>query len=145
MGITAAHTGDEFLGFFPGAEPFTLPDHPDLPIVFSCVIARHQGKPLFVYNAWRKGWELPAGMIERGESPYDAAVRELGEETGQVAPALTFAGMCLLRLKRGGLELGSLRSFATNEETSQMMLWDRTQRVDGYVDEISRELCRLVI
>jgi 8-oxo-dGTP diphosphatase len=152
MGVIAAHTGDELLAFRPGDAPATLPDYPDLPIVFSCVIARHQGKALFVFNAWRKGWELPAGMIERGEIPYDAAVRELGEETGQIASALAFAGMCLIRQARGTPELGtiytaeldSLQPFAINEETSQMMLWDRTQRVDGYVDEISRELCRLV-
>jgi 8-oxo-dGTP diphosphatase len=154
MGITAAHTGDEFLGFFPGQEPFTLPDHPDLPIAFSCVIARHQGKALFVFNAWRKGWELPAGMIERGETPEEAAIRELKEETGQIAPALAFAGMCLIRLKRGGTlrelgtiytaDLDSLQVFAANEETSQMMLWDGAQSVTEYVDEISQELCRLI-
>jgi 8-oxo-dGTP diphosphatase len=151
MGVTAAHTGDELLAFRPGDAPAMLPDYPDLPIIFSCVLARHQGKALFVFNAWRKGWELPAGIIERGETPYDTALRELKEETGQVVPALNFAGMCLLRLKRGGLELGtiytveidSLQPFEVNEEVSQIMLWDLFQRVDGYVDEISQELCRL--
>jgi len=28
------------------------------------------------------GWGLPAGLLERGERPIQAAVRELGEETG---------------------------------------------------------------
>ena len=90
VGIVAAHTGDELLAFRPGDVPTALPDYPDLPIIFSCVVARHQGKALFVFNVWRKGWELPAGLIESGETPYDAAVRELQEESGQVAASLTF-------------------------------------------------------
>jgi hypothetical protein len=52
----------------------------------------------------------------------------------------------------GGLELGtiytaeldSLQPFAINEEVSQIMFWDLIQPVEGYVDEISQELCRLV-
>jgi 8-oxo-dGTP diphosphatase len=154
VGIVATHTGDELLAFRPGDAPASLPDYPDLPIIFSCVVARHQGKVLFVFNTWRKGWELPAGLIEPGETPYDAAVRELQEETGQVASSLTFAGMCLLRLKRGGTlrelgtiytaELDSLQPFEVNEEVSQIMFWDLAQPVEGYVDEISQELCRLV-
>jgi 8-oxo-dGTP pyrophosphatase MutT (NUDIX family) len=28
------------------------------------------------------GWSLPAGLMDRGETPIEAAVRELGEETG---------------------------------------------------------------
>jgi 8-oxo-dGTP pyrophosphatase MutT (NUDIX family) len=34
----------------------------------------------FVVDLW--GWELPSGLIEEGEEPEDAAVRELLEETG---------------------------------------------------------------
>lgn len=152
MGIIAAHTGDELLAFRPGAAPAPLPDYPDLPIIFSCMVARHQGEALFVFNAWRKGWELPAGLIEPGETAYDTALRELKEETGQVVSSLNFAGMCLLRLRRDGLELGtiytaeldSLQPFEINDEVSQIMFWDLVQPVEGYVDEISQELCRLV-
>jgi len=152
MTVTAAHTGDELIGFFRGSEPFPLPDHPDLPITFSCVIPRHRGRTLYVFNTWRKGWELPAGLIEPDETPHDAAVRELREESGQVASALTFTGMCLIRLKHGRLELGtiytceikSLRPIQMDAEISQVMLWDGTEPVKGYVDEISQELCKLV-
>jgi len=34
----------------------------------------------FLTDTW--GWEVPAGMVEAGESPADAAVRETIEETG---------------------------------------------------------------
>ena len=152
MGVIAAHTGDELLGFFPSDAPFSLPDHPDLPIVFSCVLARYEGKTLFEFHVRRKGWELPTGLIEPGENPAETARRELFEETAQIASSLTFAGMCLLWLKRGVFELGTmyiaeldtLQPFTANEEVSQIMLWDFAQPVAEYVDDISVELCRLI-
>ncbi len=37
---------------------------------------------LMVYNPKRKGWEMPGGAIEEGESAEHAAVREAREECG---------------------------------------------------------------
>jgi 8-oxo-dGTP diphosphatase len=37
---------------------------------------------LMVYNPKRKGWEMPGGHVEAGESDERAAVREYMEETG---------------------------------------------------------------
>ncbi|TCK20014.1 NUDIX hydrolase [Pseudonocardia endophytica] len=34
----------------------------------------------FVPDVW--GWEVPAGIVDDGESPIDAAIREMREETG---------------------------------------------------------------
>ncbi len=36
--------------------------------------------------------EIPAGKLEKGENPYDAAIRELCEETGYLAKSLTPLG-----------------------------------------------------
>src|SRR4051794_4204255 len=50
----------------------------------------------FIVDKW--GWEIPAGMIDPGESPEDAARREALEETGweiagQLQPLSTFEPM----------------------------------------------------
>jgi len=37
---------------------------------------------MMVYNDRRKGWEMPGGTIEDGETPEEAAVREYMEEAG---------------------------------------------------------------
>ena len=37
---------------------------------------------LMVYNQKRKGWEMPGGSIEDGETAEEAAVREYAEESG---------------------------------------------------------------
>ncbi len=38
-------------------------------------------KFLIGYNKWRKQWEFPEGRIEKGETAYQTAIRELFEET----------------------------------------------------------------
>jgi 8-oxo-dGTP pyrophosphatase MutT (NUDIX family) len=39
---------------------------------------------LLVKPSYRDYWQLPGGVIEAGESPHEAALRELDEETGIV-------------------------------------------------------------
>ncbi len=51
-----------------------------------CVLCIKEGKAFFVrqfrYAIGEESLELPAGKLDRGEAPKDAALRELEEETG---------------------------------------------------------------
>jgi 8-oxo-dGTP diphosphatase len=64
---------------------------PDAAITYSVITARYLGKWLLVRHNDRLTWEIAAGHIERGETSYDAACRELMEETG----ALRFSIVCV--------------------------------------------------
>lgn len=45
-------------------------------------IIEHDGRVLALRLAHRSGWSLPGGLIDAGEQPQDAVVREVREETG---------------------------------------------------------------
>ncbi|HUR04035.1 MAG TPA: NUDIX hydrolase [Nonomuraea sp.] len=49
-----------------------------------------------------RGWDMPGGHLEAGESPVDAAVRELAEETGLVLAADELSVFAWLRIELTG-------------------------------------------
>lgn len=46
------------------------------------LVQREDGKVLVVWNRKLRGWTMPGGHVEEGETPVQAVVRELLEETG---------------------------------------------------------------
>jgi ADP-ribose pyrophosphatase YjhB (NUDIX family) len=45
-------------------------------------LVEHDGHVLLVRLAYRRAWGFPGGLLERGEQPEAAAIREVAEETG---------------------------------------------------------------
>ena len=58
----------------------------------AAVIADGGGRVLLVRTPQR-GWELPGGQVERGESAIHAAAREIREESGIEAEITRFCGV----------------------------------------------------
>jgi 8-oxo-dGTP diphosphatase len=59
----------------------------------SAVVFDHTGRVLLLRRTDTGRWSLPAGMIDPGEQPADAAVREVYEETGIHAAVDRVAGV----------------------------------------------------
>jgi 8-oxo-dGTP diphosphatase len=53
-------------------------------IGFVCMEAKFMGKWVLCFHRNRHKWECPGGHVESGETPLEAAKRELFEETGAV-------------------------------------------------------------
>ncbi|MCL2853403.1 MAG: NUDIX domain-containing protein [Defluviitaleaceae bacterium] len=51
---------------------------------FADIVALHNGKWIFCKHKERTTWEAAGGHIELGETPLEAAKRELFEETGAI-------------------------------------------------------------
>lgn len=47
-----------------------------------CVVERDDGAILLIRQSYRNRWGFPGGLLEKGEEPPDAALRECAEEVG---------------------------------------------------------------
>jgi ADP-ribose pyrophosphatase YjhB (NUDIX family) len=56
--------------------------------VGAIAVVEHDGSVLLVRLSYRKRWGMPGGLLQRGEDPVEAVVRETGEEVGvEVVPS----------------------------------------------------------
>lgn len=57
---------------------------PDSKLTYSVISAKFEDRWIFVRHQKRSTWEIAGGHIEEGETSFEAAGRELMEETGAV-------------------------------------------------------------
>lgn len=67
----------------------TTPKH----IVSAATIVLNDRKEILLIKGPRRGWEMPGGQVEEGESLRDAAIRETKEESGIDIEITKFCGM----------------------------------------------------
>ncbi|GLW08162.1 DNA mismatch repair protein MutT [Microtetraspora sp. NBRC 13810] len=112
--LAVDESGDALVAFHPVAEETRFEDAP-LPLAL--VALWHGDRLLLVLNRYRACWELPGGMIDPGETPRQAAVRELREETGHTVGHLAFAGYA--RFALGAERRAEYAALYTAEATPQ--------------------------
>ncbi|MGW0607908.1 NUDIX hydrolase [Streptomyces sp. NPDC002640] len=125
----------------------------DAPLPAALVALWRAGRVLMVFDRHRQTWELPGGSIEEGETPRQAAARELLEESAQQADErLRFVGHARFVLAPDGraeylaLYAGScaeIRTFAPTEEISAIHWWDLVERLPGQVQPLDAYLAAL--
>lgn len=108
------------------------------------LIENHEGKILMLLSPDR-GWEIPGGQVEEGESITDALKREVKEETGidiEVGNLKTVYSNITKRVQPDGISsIGSIVSFgftgkaisgelATSEESLEVAWIDRGKVLD---------------
>jgi len=145
--IITNRRGDVFLDFIPGSEPVVPEADRAIPLTHALVVARHQGKVLFIFNT-RKRSGSARRHDRRGRDARSVrrprTVR--GEQPADRDPDLSrpdevpFAAD--QRLEFGALYSGALETvapFVANAESDKIILWDLVSDI-GYVDEIDRKL-----
>jgi len=125
----------------------TPPKH----IVSAATIVLNGQNEILLIKGPRRGWEMPGGQVEEGESLKDAAIRETKEESGIEIKIVKFCGIfqnvsgsicntLFLGKPTGGelttssesLEVG----FFPLEEALQMVTWNNfSQRIEYCLDE----------
>ncbi|MET9450899.1 NUDIX hydrolase [Streptomyces cinerochromogenes] len=141
-------------GAVPACDIVQTPEPTAETLAAGVLLFDEQDRVLLVDPTYKPGWEFPGGVVERGEAPARAGMREVAEETGirlQEVPRLLvvdwerpappgFGGLRLLfdggRLEPGeasrvllpGPELRAWR-FATEEEAAGMLPPVRYERL----------------
>ena len=117
------------------------------------VIFEVDNKYLVGFNNWRLQWEIPAGGIDQGETPKQAALRELKEEAHQEIDDAEFVGLFKKKRPTGKIVYMAIYKYTTDsitpfikqdgDENDEIKLWDLEEDI-GNVDEIDKEIKKIV-
>ena len=100
------------------------------PYKYVVVCANYRGQWLLSRHRERDTWETQGGHIEHGETPMQAAVRELYEESGvtdaRVIPVCDYCGFTDTRSANGAVFLAVVNALGTlpESEMAEMRLFD---------------------
>jgi ADP-ribose pyrophosphatase len=78
-------------------------------------------------------WGLPAGLVEKGESPEDTAAREITEETGLTIKKLTRTSSSMTYTSPGLTNEGLVLVFAEVEGTPSNKLQEASEDIEVHV------------
>ncbi|MDG5471231.1 NUDIX hydrolase [Jeotgalibacillus sp. ET6] len=70
-------------------DTYSPPKH----FVSAATIVLNDQQEILLIKGPRRGWEMPGGQVEEGESLKDAAIRETKEESGVDIEVLKFCGI----------------------------------------------------
>lgn len=132
---------------------FSVPKH----ILSAAAIVLNDKGELLLIRGPRRGWEMPGGQVEEGESIKEAAIREVKEETGIDIKIEKFCGvfqnvedsicnMLFLAKPIGGKETISAESlevaFYPIADALQMVTWKNfRERIEYCLDDSSHPFC----
>lgn len=129
----------------PNMTRLVVSDEMPSPNLVTCsFVLAFQGDRLLLAHLNDRGWDIPGGHIERGESPEEAARRELYEETGARVGPLDILGYEEIRLfgdKPDGYKypfpvscmvfycaaITSMEAYGSNRESAGRALFDPEQ------------------
>jgi 8-oxo-dGTP diphosphatase len=120
-------------------------------IVSAATIVLNEQNEILLIKGPRRGWEMPGGQVEEGESLKDAAIRETLEESGIEIEVVKFCGVfqnvnasicntLFLAKPVGGKPTPSSESlevgFFPIEDALEMVTWKNfKQRIEYCLDE----------
>ncbi len=73
------------------AEPYSY--HPPKHIVSAATVILNDADEMLLIKGPRRGWEMPGGQVEEGESLSEAAIREAKEESGADIEIVKYCGV----------------------------------------------------